>query len=302
MINIKIQYRFLGIFRRILIREFPFQWNDLKSYMVLPFPKLIDTLFFLNERKKDKELLKLMHKKDKLSDNDLLELTEYDRLKLIWAFLGIKHKILFRFFDYQIKELLSFTVFLIKGKKILNKVIIPDFKLKRTQYFGPADRFENVSFGEFIIADTHFMNFINTGDDKFIKLLIACLYRPQNIEYDTDSPDYSGDIREKFNTKIIRYRSHLFRKLSSKTQDTILFNYKTIRKWLSQRYMYVFGTHVQDPVKEDPEQEQKPSSSWKEILKNLSPSILDIEKYATQNMHNVLEYLDDKILQGMKQN
>ena len=282
MLKIKIKYHFLKFIPKTFKRNFPEKWNDLTKQMTTPYPDLLDKLFFAGH---------------KYSNEEIIKATKDERLKLVYAFLGIKYKILYKLDILIIAELLKRTEFTVTSEKKLQNIIIKSFKYKRTNFFAPFANFNNVTFGEFIIADTIFLQYIKTKNIKLLYKLTACLYRPMNTQNPADSSTFSGDIREKFNAKIITTRANYLSSLKHNFLYAILFNYKTIRNSLSYQYTYVFGTHVKDPVAET--KFANNSNSWKNVLKNLSPNILAIEKYANTNMHTVLEYLDDKILSEM---
>ncbi len=141
-----------------------------------------------------------------------------------------------------------------------------------------------------------------TSYDKYIYLLIACLYRPRKKKLNTESPDYDGDVRESFNQHQVKKRAKRFNRLPKDLVDTIFFNYHTIRKHLTERYIYVFGNYGDDTADTDNTgfKQHNRNEGWKGIIKNMAATVLEIDKYAEQNMHNVLDDLDDKILKDMK--
>ena len=222
----------------------------------------------------------------------ILVASEDERLKFLYSL--IRNRLLFKIDTYIIKTLLEYTDWLVVGEKTLSTIIIKSFKIRKQLYFGPNNHFSNMTFGEFIFADTMFINFFEKNDPAILNKLIAILYRPQF--YFEDDPQFKGDKRQDFNENLIKYHSKQIAKLKPQLKSTILFNYHTIRKWLTEKYIYVFGTY-----KQDTEQTQKKSTDngWLSVLKNLSPDILQIDSYTKQPLHNVLEHLNIEIHKSM---
>ena len=285
MLDIKLTVRFLWVFKKNIHTKFPAKWSDMTKSMVLPLPDLI-SLFFFAAPKKNKV-------------KEFYEQSINERLLLIYPFLGIKSRLLFNLDTYQLNALLECTSFLVYGDKLLNTILIDNFKLGRKQYHGPSDKFSNLKFGEFIQADTYFMHYSETEDEEYIYLLIACLSRPQKSTLVLDSPGWDGDVREKFNQHLIKQRAKQFKRMPIKLRNTILFNYHSIRRWLTERYIYVFGSYADDSDDSTTSSSSR-NEGWKGIIKNMSSSVLDIEKYADQSLHNILDDLDDKILADLK--
>jgi len=283
MLDVRLKIGFIGILKRIINTKFPEQWNDLTFQMIGANANLLSFFFFSRVNKKDLQLF--------------YDQTIDQRLFLIYSFIGIRFKLLFQLDTYQVNALLERTTFLLKEDKLLNRIILPSFKFKSKRYYGPSDRFNNLKFGEFIQADTYYLSYYETNDVRFIYLLIACIYRPSKIKVDNNSPDFDGDIRELFNQYHVKIRGDKFKKLPSTIRDTIFFNYSTIRKWLTEKYIYVFS----EPSESNGTFKQnKKDSGWKSIIKNMASNVLDIDKYAEQSMHNVLDDLDTKILENLK--
>jgi hypothetical protein len=287
MLNIRIQTQFLWLFKKEITTTFPEIWNELSYNMIKGSIDFLSLLFFANTKKKDFDAL--------------VDETIYQRLLLIYPFLDIKYNRLFKLNTYQIDALLKRTTFIINGDRLLNKILVNDFRLRGKKYHGPNDRLSNLKFGEFIQADTYFMAYEDTDNDDLKYNLIACLYRPVKRNINTDSPDFDGDVRELFNQYHIKQRANQFKRLPKELVDAILFNYKTIRKWLTERYIYVFGNYDNAQSNNDMTfKDYNKNEGWKGIIKNMASSVLEIEKYAEQNMHNVLDDLDDKILSNLK--
>lgn len=92
-------------------------------------------------------------------------------------------------------------------------VPVTRFRSKWKFYYGPADNFINVTFGEYIDALRTFMDFSKTGDYSLLCILAAILYRPATYFHwiRRYSPNYNGDIRQPYNSRNVEERAEGFR-------------------------------------------------------------------------------------------
>lgn len=78
------------------------------------------------------------------------------------------------FFDLKQEE--ETIIFQLKHNFVNN--LIPQFKHKRTVYYGPKDALENATWGEYLSAYLNFQLYVTTQENKYLLRLIASLYRP----------------------------------------------------------------------------------------------------------------------------
>ena len=80
-------------------------------------------------------------------------------------------------------------------------------------YYGPADQFQNITFGEYSDALRLFLDFSTTGDKRNLDLIAAIFYRPAKpfhfIKKQLSS--YDGDIRVAYNSHQLDKRADKFR-------------------------------------------------------------------------------------------
>jgi hypothetical protein len=153
---------------------------------------------------------------------------------------------------------------------------------------GPFDRFKNVTIGEFIFGDSHFLRFVKNNDSEQLCKFLACYYRPVN-----ENPDINSTIEDdriKFNPKHIERRAILFHSLDERVKNAIVFNYKNMRGWIQDQYTWVF------PKGHESDQKNNGQSPWR----NFASVIIDgdyvnQEKIMETLLHTVLYDMNQKI-------
>lgn len=92
---------------------------------------------------------------------------------------------------------------IIKQNYLINPV--PKIRPVLTNYYGPADNFHNLNFGEYLDALRLFNDFHSSGDPEILFLLSAILYRPAEPLHWFKKD--KGDIRETYNSHTIEKRA-----------------------------------------------------------------------------------------------
>lgn len=228
-----------------------------------------------------------LHNDKELKEDQKKIIIEELKYKMVPAlFTDIPKRILLLLEEYQIKSLSTHTSFLFNKESKLFKIIINKIKIKFKTFYGPKDKFHNVSFGEFIYADTYYINFYNTKDNSYIDKLIACLYRKKG-----NDKFIAGDIRNPFNSNLIEKNSRYFKNLPNIYKQIILFNYSIIRTYITELYPIVFeGTSKASDIISP-----RTIQGWDDFIKSISQNVFEIKQYSEENMHNVLSYLNSKL-------
>jgi len=224
-------------------------------------------------------------------------ITESDNIFIINSILGMKKLPLFNFPD----RLNDLNRFIFEIKEPFSKVFIRDIFATRIKLYGPQDEFNNVKIGEFSFSDTYFLRYIKHHQPADLNRMIAVLYRPEGKFFQEDSPEYTGDIREKFNENIIEYRARLVDYIPRREKQAILFNYRIIRKWIESKYPHVFpqnGDEQAMTIKLGKSDEP----GWDKFLRSLcNGDITKLDLVADQYLHNVLAEANDAILESKKE-
>jgi hypothetical protein len=86
---------------------------------------------------------------------------------------------------------------------------VPSFKPLWKTYYGPADGFRDMTFGEYRDGLRLFHDFHATGDMHILTLLTAVFYRPKKSFHfiKKQLANYDGNIRERYNSNTLDERA-----------------------------------------------------------------------------------------------
>lgn len=210
------------------------------------------------------------------------------------SILNIKNDIFFALDNYDVACLLYLTNFIFKDCT-LTKNNLPFIKtgfLKLNKLAGPMDNFRNMTFSEFMFADTFLGKSSRAKDEKtkqfFLNHFIACLYRP------IDKNAVPGDLRIKFNEFTIEQRAKQVSKLSPITKQMIVTWYKGCRAELENKNPEVF--------KEDPEQKKKKGGNWGDVLLTIpNEKFGTISQAADEYIHVIFRYMNNQLKEARTQ-
>lgn len=145
--------------------------------------------------------------------------------------------------------------------------------------YGPLGSFINLSFAEFIFADSYFLRYLQTNDEAWLDKLVAVLYRPQRRPYRPQSVGFAGDRREDFNEHLVPARVAYVSRVPHHVKLAVLLWYRGCRRELERRYPRVFESDT----------EQKAGlSGWQAVLHGLADGVHRLEATASQSLHNVM--------------
>ncbi|MCF6356536.1 MAG: hypothetical protein L3J54_01910 [Draconibacterium sp.] len=204
---------------------------------------------------------------------------------------GLSKRIIKKLDDYQRFQLIElFDTF--HSDKPYNEFIIEKIDCKNTMLFNPKPKLKNITFGQFIFMDTHFVNYQQSSDITDLNKFIAAVYLPFN---------------ERFTEEIIDNNYPLIAKIDLITKEAIAINYHLIRDWLCETYPLVFQKQEKnnkDELSKNREQKTIPkqnNNSWIKILDNIvGDDIINQDKYTNLSLHNTLRYLSEKIKANLK--
>jgi hypothetical protein len=135
---------------------------------------------------------------------------------------------------------------------VLEMSIIKDYDL-----YGPGDGLNNILFGEFVMLETYYAEFLKSNhsdiptygtgqatstkshSEDSMNKLIATMYRPERKGYDAANIDHS-DRREPMNEVTIKDRAKLVAKLKPEVKQAILFFYEGCKSFLRGKFPHVF--------------------------------------------------------------
>jgi len=143
-----------------------------------------------------------------------------------------------------------------------------------------------MKFGEFISADMLFMGYFENKSEDILNKFISVLYRK------ADLLKKGVDSREDFDSGTLDERTKLVAKLDDVTKQSLIFNYAGIRKYLADKYPFVFNSSDDNSTNI---QLGKKQNGWMGIRRNLAKDILNLDKVDNVYLHDVLADLNEKI-------
>ena len=162
-------------------------------------------------------------------------------------------------------------------------------------YSAPKGRLEGMSFGQFVFADTYYINYSRLHDKTLLNKLIATLYAPAG---------------ESFDEKLINARAEEMDSLPEAVKQAVLINWTLVKEWLTVSYPLVFIKPGEEDKKKPQEEEDQPakkerkptpSDDWVKIFDNLvSDDLVNADKYAAMPVHTVFRYITRKIKENAK--
>jgi hypothetical protein len=150
-------------------------------------------------------------------------------------------------------------------------------------FYGPREAFRNLRFDEFIFADTFYLRYLQTKQDKWLDQLVATLYRPERRPYRPKAVNYAGDRREDFNEHLLPARAEQLAKLPAHLKQAVLLYYQGCRRLLEQRYEYVFTADTS---------QKATTSGWQDVLHELAGGVPQLDATAQQGLANVLREMN----------
>lgn len=219
------------------------------------------------------------------------------RLEALALVLGLSQAMLLRCTPVQLIELSWLTDFLFDEHLAFTKQLLPWVRDKwwQRKLYGPTDGLANLSFLEFVYADSYFIAYAQTGAAQWLHHLVATLYRPQRRPYRPHAADYSGDRRQDFNPALIDARLAEAARLSQAEQLAILTWYRGCRRALEQRYEAVFTPENENTAREN-------TDGWAYVLREMSGQAFgSYEETSRQKAAQILAKMEDDTRQAQRQ-
>lgn len=197
---------------------------------------------------------------------------------------GIPAKILSKLSEFERFELLDLFEF-ISDVKPYHQFIIRKIKpgYWKSSLFAPKEKLKGITFGQFIFADTYFLNYQTSKDETDLNKFIASLYLLKN---------------EKFSETIINERYAQIAKLDWKIREAIALNFQLIHEWLSLAYPLIFQKHEEliskDPLPE-PVQGKHDPNQWIKVFQNfVGDDILHDDIWAEKPINTIFAFMTRK--------
>jgi len=206
-----------------------------------------------------------------------------DKIILLKQCLDLRKYVFYGFDHYQVHNLLPLFDWM--ETIAFNKVFIKQFNIGDIVFHGPKDGYENLTFNEFIVADTYFIRFLNSKDVADLSRLVYALYRPND-------PDGSRIPLDEFD--LDQFTGH-YSMINVHMLLAVVFNYRIIRRWIEQSYPLVFPGTPDEETKQK-NQKEIPTPKWTKIRRQLANDVIaDIPRIGKLPLHTVLSDLTERI-------
>ena len=122
---------------------------------------------------------------------------------------------------------------------------VPSFDYNGQTYWLPGPVLDNVVGIEYVSAEHHFKAFAKANPTPgALDSLIATICRPAKKGLDESDPDWDGDVREKYNSKIAERRAVEFKKLPFPTKQLVLQYFIGADTAFHKRYQELYTTNA----------------------------------------------------------
>lgn len=146
----------------------------------------------------------------------------------------------------------------------VTKPHIRSFTINNIAYLLPREDFKNVRIIEYSYANQFYDELFDKKSFKALNKVIASLCRPAKKDVDTESPDYDGDPRERFNPELIDQRAELFDNLPMEFKAYFLLLYNGCSEHIVKQFKPLFGEGGDDG------KSKTPNFGWLGIIMSLA--------------------------------
>jgi len=150
---------------------------------------------------------------------------------------------------------------------------VPVIRLRMQKYTGPRYKMKDISFGQFIYADTFFLRYMSKKDPGDLDKLVATLY-----------------CRGEFKASRVDLTAHRRRRYSVAKKQAILLFFMAGRRHMIDCFPLLF------PKKAEAEQEKKGTFSWGDVLIALVADYPhEKDKVEKLDVYFAFRYLEEQI-------
>lgn len=189
-----------------------------------------------------------------------------------WVFLRLQRRDLEQIYDQLSTQL---------RENNLSRTLLTKVRVGMERWIGPDHYGKNMTFLEFIRADTAYSAFLQGGAMTHLNLLAAVLYRPSRSDAFYSAPEFNGDERIPLNEYHLAARSRKAARIPLVDRYAILLQYAGLRRYLQERYPETFSGG-------------KPSRhGWAGVIVSLAGEKFgDDEAVAGKNIHAIFTHLE----------
>lgn len=202
--------------------------------------------------------------------------------------------------DDALDELLLVSEFLYTDDQPLTVNLLPVIQVKtgwfnKVKLYGFFDELADFTFKDFRFAETRFLLYLKTKEEKYLNALLAVLY----------STTPRNGTTTHLEAKATDHREQLVARLPMPTKLAILQIYQGCRQHLTTSHKFVFP-----PKRQDPDKPNKPltykdvltqSQAWEETITQYATNPVEMEAIDQTPLWNVMKKLNYDIDKAKKQ-
>lgn len=194
--------------------------------------------------------------------------------KLLSLMCGVRKKLIRNLDTYQKLSLAEELNFITDYKPFSHFIIRRAGVLR-----APKPRMQAMTFGQFVFVESYYSNWLQSQKDEDLDKFIASLYLPEGV---------------KFQSENIAVQALIAGKVSLIMKLAISINYRLVKEFLAHAYPLIFQKSKLGA---------KPGSGdgWVKIMESVvGDDIINQDKYAGLQLHNVLRFISRKIKENSK--
>ncbi len=150
----------------------------------------------------------------------------------------------------------------------------------RKDLMPPGPLLKGMSWGQFMMVDSYYNDYVSTGNEQSLNKFLASLYTPGRFEQEMILDGVK---------KVSR--------CNKKVKQAITINYRLVLEWLMGKYPVVFKRRSVASVGF----QKKSSPDWVSLHDNIvGDDIVNSSKYAEKSVHEILRFITRKINQDVK--
>ena len=181
------------------------------------------------------------------------------KIKITRILFGLKWYQIFLMSSAQLAYLNTFFNYIFE-KNSLTENKFPSLRIGFSRFYGPLGDFSSLKGKEWTNAADAFREYVQTGEEEYLNLLIAILWRPRNKEAKPEREDWDGDFRLPYNTFTAERRAKVMAKLDYRIKLAILIWFRGCWEEWEQYYPRVFTANG----------EQVENFGWMETMQKLT--------------------------------
>jgi hypothetical protein len=216
-------------------------------------------------------------------------------VNLLFNFLQIKRRLWKRIPAEDLHGIGQTLNFLFENVN-LTKALIPSFRISRfpwTRYYGPLDKMESSTFGEFTKAQVRYEQYNITRDPATLDELVAILFRRKNpfwfiLRHFVETTD----PRIKFMDRTLASRTKIFSKVPFELKYSVYLFFSGVYGSLPAMFPNIYRPKPSSTVDKN--------SGWATLIISLADGKTDdqsLDRIMNSNLYNVFMGLEQKSIE-----